>query len=375
MNLDFSKDQLLIRKSAGEFLKKECPYEKVKELEESEAGYDHKLWKKMAELDWQASCFPEAYGGYGGSFVDVIILMEEMGKMAFPSPFFSTVIQCGQLVLLGGTEKQKKSYIPRLIDGDLIMALAQYETDGSYDPEDITMKAVTDGNYTILNGTKLFVTDANIAHKLIVAAKTGAEGLSLFVVDAQDPGIAVTKMPTIGKDNNCEVIFTDVKVSRENILGSPGGGAALLVQMNTRAMVAKAAEMLGGCKAATDMTIAYAKQRKQYGMPIGSYQVIQHYIANMLMEYDTASNYLYWVAGMVDAGEDYAMDAAALKACVNHGFKYVSERAVQIHGGLGTSREAHVGLFYRRAKSCEFVCGDTRTHQERVFQGLLKRKP
>ncbi|MFH1481429.1 MAG: acyl-CoA dehydrogenase family protein [Pseudomonadota bacterium] len=374
MDLDFTSEQEMLRDAASKFFVNECPYAKVKELEESEEGYDPNLWLKMAELGWQGLLFPEEYGGYGGQFLDMVILLEEMGKMVFPSPFFSSVIQCGLVIMEGGTEDQKKTIIPQIAEGSLILALAQYEEDGSYNPLDFQMSAQAQGDQYALNGTKLFVMDANVAHKLVVAAKTGDGEISLFLVDAHDPGVTITKMPTIGKDNNCEVIFRDVKVSKENVIGPLGSGAETLEKMSVKAAVAKAAEMLGGCKSCIDITADYAKQREQYGKPIGGFQVIQHYMANMLTEYDTSQNYLYRVACMIDEGEEFAMDASALKACVNEVYKFISERGVQIHGGIGTTREGDIGLFYRKAKAFEYVCGDTDVHYEKVFEHLLEQE-
>ncbi|MBW2060530.1 MAG: acyl-CoA/acyl-ACP dehydrogenase [Deltaproteobacteria bacterium] len=375
MNLDFTSEHEMLKDAATRFLTKECPYARVKELEESQDGYSPELWQKTAELGWLGLLFPEEYGGYAGQFVDMVIIQEAIGRAVYPSPFFSTILQCGLTILEGGTEDQKKDLLPQIAEGSLIMALAQYEEDGSYYPQDINLKAEAQGDDYILSGTKLFVMDANVAHKLIVAAKTDNEEVTLFLVDANDPNVAISKMPTIGKDNNCEVIFNDVKVPKANIIGSPGNGKETLEKMNAKAAVAKAAEIVGGCKACIDITAEYAKQREQYGKPIGGFQVIQHYMANMLLEYDTTYNYLYRVACMIDEGEDFARDASALKACANEVYKFISERAAQIHGGIGTTREGDIGLFYRKAKSCEYMCGDTDFHYEEVFARLLEQGP
>ncbi|MBW2091282.1 MAG: acyl-CoA/acyl-ACP dehydrogenase [Deltaproteobacteria bacterium] len=373
MNLDFTSEQEMLRDSASKFLTKECPYARVKELEESEEGYAPDLWRQMAELGWLGLLFPEEYGGYGGQFVDLAIVQEAIGTALCPSPFFSTVVQCGLIILEGGTEEQKEELLPQIVEGGLIMALAQHEEDGSYLTADVKMQAEVDGDEYVLSGTKLFVMDANIADKLIVAAKTDTDKVTLFLVDADDSNLTITKMPTIGKDNNCEVIFNGVRVPKANIIGEPGVGAEILEKMNVKAAVAKAAEMLGGCKACIDITADYAKEREQYGKPIGGFQIIQHYMANMLIEYDTSYNYLYRVACMIDEGEDFVQDAYALKACVNEAYKFISERAVQIHGGIGTTREGDIGLFYRKAKSCEYMCGDTDYHYEKIFEKLLEQ--
>ncbi|MBW1708979.1 MAG: acyl-CoA/acyl-ACP dehydrogenase [Deltaproteobacteria bacterium] len=375
MNLDFTSEQDMLRDTVSRFLANECPYDRVKELEETAEGYSPELWQKMAELGWLGLLFPEEYEGYEGQFIDMIIIQEEIGKAVFPNPLFSTVIQCGSIILEGGSEEQKKELLGQIAEGSLIMALAQYEEDGSYLSSGIKMPAEADGDRYILNGTKMFVMDANISDKLIVAANIKDKGLSLLLVDAKDTGITITKIPTIGKDNTCEVIFKDVRVAKENIIGSPGNGLEILEKINAKAAVAKAAEMVGSCKACIDITIDYAKQREQYGKPIGGFQVIQHYMANMLLAYDTSYNYLYRVACMVDEGEDFTAEASALKACLNENYKFVSERAVQIHGGIGTTREGDIGLFYRKAKSCEYICGDTDFHYENLIDKILSANP
>ncbi|MBW2622851.1 MAG: acyl-CoA/acyl-ACP dehydrogenase, partial [Deltaproteobacteria bacterium] len=265
MDLDFTSEQDMLRDSAAKFFANECPYDKVKEIEETAEGYAPELWRQVAELGWTGLLFPEEYGGYGGMFMDLVILLDEMGKAVFPSPFFSTIVQCGLIILEAGTEDQKKDLLAQISEGSLIMALAQYEEDVSFLPSSLSMTAKEDGDQFVLNGAKLFVMDANICGKLIVAARVGDQGLSFFVVDAKDPGLTITKMPTIGKDNSCEVIFKDVKVAREDILGTPGSAEEVLKVVNAKAAVAKSAEMVGGCRVSIDMTADYAKQREQYG--------------------------------------------------------------------------------------------------------------
>ena len=370
MDLDFSSEQEILRDSAARFLANECPYDHVKDIEETDQGYDPDLWRQVAELGWTGLPFPEKYGGYEAQFLDLVIIEEEIGKAVFPSPFFSTVVQCGLAILEGGTEEQKEDLLTQISEGSLIMALAQYEEDASFNPASLSMKAEPQGDGYALTGAKMFVVDANIANKLLVAAHAGDKGLSLFVVDVQEPGLTITRMPTVGMDNTCEVIFKDVKAS---LLGEAGTGIDVLNKMTTKAMVAKAAEMVGGAKVCIDMTAAYAREREQYGKPVGGYQAVQHYMANMLIAYDNCSSYLYRVACMIDEGADFETDAFALKACANEAFDFIAERSVQIHGGIGTTREANVGLFYRRAKTYESILGSPEYQYEKIADKLLNQ--
>lgn len=370
MNLDYSKEQDMLRKSVDEFLSKECPFDEVREIEDSESGYSAAMWKKMAKLGWMELYFPEEYGGLGDPFGDVAIIMEEMGKKAFPSPFFSTVVQCGLVVMVGGSDKQKKDLLPKIAAGKLIMSLAQLEEEGSYHASGINMPAQrVDGGF-VLNGIKMFAMDANIADKLIVASRVGDEGITLFLVDAKDPGITCTRMSSIGKDNLCRLAFKDVKVGDADLIGGTGEGWDILEQMAQKATLAKCAEMLGGCAESIEMTNAYAKQREQYNTPIGGFQAIQHYLADMQVAFDTSLYYLHKVVWMTDEGLDTTKELSALKAQVNEKFKFITERAIQIHGGVGTTREFNISLFYRRAKAFEYVMGDTDYHFARLADAL-----
>ncbi len=369
MDFDFTSDQEMLRKSVAEFLKKECPYERVKEIEDTEEGYDPKLWKKMARLEWMGIYFPEEYGGFEDPLMNLCLIMEEMGKMAYVSPYFSTVVQCGILVMEGGNKKQKKDILSKIIKGKLIMALARYEEDASHDPSFIQMPATVSGDGYTLNGTKLFVGDANIADKIIVAARTD-KGVTLFLVDAKAEGITIKKRKSIAKDNTCDVILNNVTVSKDDMLGKPGQGEALLNSMTQKATVAKVAEMIGGCEAAILMTAEYAKGRVQYKTPIAAFQAIQHFMSDMKLGYDSCLNFYYKVAWMVDEGVECSKDISALKGRMNEVYNFIGDRGVQIHGGIGTTREFNIALFFRRAKAFEFMMGDSDYHYEKVAEAL-----
>lgn len=228
-----------------------------------------------------------------------------------------------------------------------------------------------------MNGQKTWTTGAQRADRLFLLARTDpsqtrSRGLSVFNVDMSLPGIEVRPILYMdGSHHYNEVFFTDVKVSGDSVLGEPGNGAQVLEKMIHKAMVAKAAEMIGGARVCIDITADYAREREQYGKPIGGYQIIQHYMANMFLAYDTTSNYLYRVTSMIDEAQAFEIDALALKAAANEAFDFIAERSVQIHGGIGTTREANIGLFYRRAKTYESALGGTAHNFEKIADKII----
>jgi acyl-CoA dehydrogenase len=369
MDFNFTREQEMLRKSAAEFLKKEYPFEMVKEIEDSDEGHSARTWKKVAKLEWMGISFPEDYGGLGSPYFDLLIILEEMGKRAVPGPFFSTVVECGLLIQEAGTDEQKEELLKRIASGKLIMALARYEEDADYDLGSISLSASTNDSGVQLNGTKLFVNDANIAQKIIVLAKS-EEGPTCYIVDTDTAGIQISKIPSIAHENACEVVFDKVDISPESQLGESGKGLDLLERIFSRTVVAKCAEMVGGCATALEMAADYAKTRVQYGNPIGANQAIQHYLADMKLTYDACLSFFYTTAWMIDQDQEAVKEISALKAMLNEGFNFITDRAVQIFGGVGTTREFDIGLFFQRAKAFELSLGDTEYHHERVAQAL-----
>ncbi|GAG98474.1 unnamed protein product, partial [marine sediment metagenome] len=279
----------------------------VKEIEESELGYSPELWKEVAGLGWMGLAFPEKYGGSDMSFLDLAILLEEMGRACLPGPYFSTVVLGGLTILDIGSEEQKQEYLPKIASGEAIFTLALTEPSASYDATSIETKAIADKDGYIINGTKLFVPDANVAHYMLVVARTEAkskaeEGITIFIVDAKSPGISHTVLKTIANDKLCEVVFDQLKVPKENILGELNQGWKEVQKIIQRAAVAKCCEMVGCIQQALDMTVDYAKERKQYDRPIGSFQVIQHYCADMATDVDGTRLSTYQAAWMLSEG-------------------------------------------------------------------------
>ena len=372
MNLDLTEEQEMLRTSARDFLSKECTKTLVRKLEEDEKGYSPELWRKMADLGWMGLVLPEKYNGMGMGFMDLIILLQEMGRNIVPGPFFCTVVLGGLPILSAGTEEQKKEFLPKIAKGELILTVAYIEPSARYDAAGVETKAVAHGDSFVIDGTKLFVENAHIADYIICVTRTekGAtpeDGITLFLVDAKNPGIKCEVIPTMGADKLCEVVFKSVKVPRNNMLGKLHKGWPIVAEALEKATIAKCAEMVGGEEAALDMTLAYAKERVQYGKPIGSFQVIQHYCANMWMNVETSRDILYKTAWSLAEGlPTGAAEVAVAKGWINEAYKSVTERAVQCHGAIGTTRDHDIGLYYRRAKSGELAFGDTDFYKEVV---------
>ncbi len=374
MNLDFTEEQEMLRTMARDFLQTECPKTLIRELEESDLGYSPELWKKMAELGWQGLAFPEEYGGTEMTFFELALLVEEMGRNILPGPFISTQV-CGLTILETGTEEQKKEFLPKVAAGEMILTLALTEPSASWKPEHISVGAVASNEEYMINGTKLFVPDAHVADYLLVVARTKdsakpEEGITVFLVDAKSPGIQCESQLTMGLDNKAEVVFKDVKVPKKNILGELDQGWKVVQIAMTKGTALKIAEMSGGCQASLEMANTYVKERVQYGRPIGLFQVIQHYLADAWGKTDRTTNIAWEICWKVDAGVATPFEVATAKAWTNEAYKWVTEKCVQCHGAIGTTRDHDMGLYYRRAKVGELDYGDTDFQMEIVAQEL-----
>ncbi len=370
MDVNFSEEQKLIRSSAKEFLEAEVPKDVVRELAESEEGYSPELWQKIAELGWIGLNIPEEYDGMGMNFLDLVILLEEVGYNLLPGPFFSTVIAAFPIIL-GGREEQKMAYLPKITEGKLKVSLALTEPTATFDPSGIDMEAVLQGDAYIINGTKLFVEHAHTADYLVAVARTKREekaedGLTLFIIDVKAPGVRISNIPTIGLDRQCEVQFRDVPIPKTDIVGPADRGWDILKDTLQRAQLSKCAEMLGGMRAALDMTNAYVKKRMTYGNPVASYQVVQHYLADVWIDVETSKNLVYLAAWKICEGLPCGKEVSAAKAWVGKAFTRVTERCVQMHGAIGLTREHDIGLYYRNAKACDLAFGDGYYQREMI---------
>jgi alkylation response protein AidB-like acyl-CoA dehydrogenase len=371
MDLRYSEQQEILKKSARDFLTKECPKAKVRELETDAKGYDPALWQKMGELGWLGFNIPEDYEGMGYSFEDLTMHIEEVGRNILPGPYISTVVNTFAVVE-AGTDEQKKDLLPKISNGNCILTLAWLEENGLFDPSGITLKATQKGSDYVLNGAKLFVDGGHIAHNMIVVARTnngaGEDGITLFLVDAKTAGIKAEVIPTIALDHLCEVVFKDVAVSAKNVLGKVDKGWAVLQMIIRKGSILKSAESFGGLQAVFDMTVAYAKERVQYDRPIGSFQALQHKMSDMWIALGTSRYLLYEAAWKESEGEPSSKEASMTKAYINEAYKLITSLGVKLHGGIGTSSDHDVPLYYRRAKAADTAYGSTDYHRELVAQ-------
>ncbi len=363
MDFHFTEEQKMLKESARDFLQTECPKTFVREMEKDAQAYTPDLWRKMADLGWMGILFPEQYGGTGGDFLDLLVLLEEMGRACLPGPFFSAVVLGGLPILEAGSEKQREEFLPKIAGGSLILTLAHLEPAGKqYDPDLIELRAVAGTDGFVLDGEKLFVPDAHAAHYMICVARTrgeinSPEGLTLFLVDTRSPGLKREMLKTVGRDKQGEVIFEKVKVPQGNMLGSLHGGGPVLEKVLQKAAIAKCAEMVGGAQFVLDMCVSYAKEREQFGKLIGTFQAVQHHCANMLIQIDGGRHITYKAAWSLNKGIPCTKQVAVAKAWVSDAYKRVASLGHQIMAGTGYMEEHDMPLYSRRAKAAEFAFG------------------
>jgi alkylation response protein AidB-like acyl-CoA dehydrogenase len=375
MDFGFSEEQELLRATARKFFENECPSAFVRRRMEEPAGTTDEFWGKLAEQGWLGLIYPEEYGGSGLGFVDLTVLMEEMGRVVMPGPFFSTVLLGGLTILEAGSPEQKKAWLPRIAAGEARAALAWTEPNARWDAEGVTATARRSGEGWVLSGTKLFVLDAHLADVTVVVARTAdgrpaEQALSLFLVERGTPGFEPRLLPTMDQTRKqCEVALRDVRVPASALLGPEHGGWAPLARVVERATVALCAEMCGGAQKVLEMTTEYAKIRVAFGRPIGAYQAVKHRAADMLVDVENAKSLTYYAAWAVDERVPESTLAASMaKAYASDAYRRVAGAGIQLHGGIGFTWEHDLHLYFKRAKFSEFTFGDATYHRERVAQ-------
>ena len=374
MDLGLDEQQEMLKNFARDFLEKECPEQLVRAMEDDEKGYSPELWQKMAQQGWMGLIIPENYNGTGMNICELVVLLEEFGRALVPGPFISTVVLGGVPIMEAGTEEQKQQFLPKIASGEIIMTLALTEPSAKWTADGVQLEAKKDGSDYVLNGTKLFVQDAHVTDYMIVAARTGGSGengITLFVVDSKSPGIKYEVLKTIAADKQCEVTFENVKVPASNILGQEGEGWPIIEKTKKVATVAACAYLVGLSQMDFDVTLNYAKERVQFGRPIGSFQAIQHKLADAVIDVDGSRFITYKAAWSLQEGEpDADLMISMAKAWTSDASRRVVAHGQQIHGGIGFTKEYKIQLYFRRQKWMELMWGDADYHRELVAQKL-----
>jgi alkylation response protein AidB-like acyl-CoA dehydrogenase len=375
MDFSLTEEQEMLRTSARDFLQEKCPKTLVKAMEKDPRGYPPALWKEIAGLGWLGLVFPEQYEGSGMDFVDLAVLMEEAGRACLPGPFFSTVVLGGLTLLDAGTDPQKQTYLPRIARGDAIVTMALTELDAQYAARSMTVRAEPSGKDFVINGAKLFVPDAHVADSILCVTRTrdaaaADDGVSVFLVDAAAPGISHSLLTTMSGDRQCEVVFDHVKVPGDRLVGGLHQGWPIVQRTIERAATAKCCEMVGIMQRALEMTVSYAKERKQSGRPIGSFQSIQHYCANMAADVDGSRFSTYQAAWRISQGLPATREVAIAKAWMNESFGRVITLAHQVHGAIACTIDHELQYYTKRGKAGDLTYGDGDFYRELVAQQM-----
>jgi len=362
MDLSLSETQEMFKRTARDFLAAEFPTSLVRQIESDGRGYSPEVWQKMAELGWLSVPFPEQWGGLDGSLLDVAVLAEEMAQAAALSPYLSTLLS-GLLILRAGNDAQKERFLPRIAGGELIVSTALIEPSGSYEAEGIQLSAVARGDGYVLNGTKLFVEYASAAQELICVARTqsGAAdatvGISLFIVPTDAPGVTIENLKVIGGDRQCEVVFDNVEVTKDRLVGQLHGAWPSVEWLLDVARALAAVELVGFGQKALDMTVDYIGYREAFGRPIGSFQAAQHHCANMAIWLEGPRCAAYEAAWRLSQGFEARFHAAVAKVSASNAGREVTMLAHELHGGIGYMAEFDLHFYSRRAKGWELKWG------------------
>jgi alkylation response protein AidB-like acyl-CoA dehydrogenase len=357
MEFGLSESQQFLKDSARKFFAGECPSAEMRRLMETDTGYDAGLWLKLAEQGYTGIIFPEEYGGVGLGKVELMLLMEEAGRALLPGPFFSTVVLAGSVVEAAGNHAHKEKYLAPICRGEVRATVALVEGGASWNPRDVQLSA-TNGK---VNGEKLFVTDADVADFMVVVARNG-----VFVVDSKAHGLKISSMS--GMDLTRKLYRVEFNSTPAEEIGD----TAELSSAFDIATAALAAELVGGMQRILDITVEYAKTRKQFGKPIGMFQAVQHQCADMYLETESARSAVYYAGwALEEKSPDAAIAVSIAKMYASDAARTVGNRGIQIHGGMGFTWENDLHLYYRRAKASETAFGDATFHRERIARMVI----
>jgi alkylation response protein AidB-like acyl-CoA dehydrogenase len=377
MRFAFTEEQEELRAAARAFLAAYSSPEQVRKAMSSELGFDREVWERIgSELGWPSVIVPEEYGGVGLGYVELVGLMEEMGQALLCSPFFATVALGANALLEAGSEQQKQRWLPRIAEGELTATLAHVEGGGSFGADGIRATWRAEGGGYVLSGTKRYVVDGATADLIVVAARangsTGDDGVALFALAPDAAGLERKPLVTMDQTRRqAELVLSDVHVDGDALLGEAGQGWPALSAVLDRATVALCAEQVGGAQRCLDLSVAYAKEREQFGRPIGSFQAIKHKCADMLLLVESARSAAYyagWVAA--ERPEELALHASLAKSYCSEAYFRCAGESIQIHGGVGFTWEYDPHLYFKRARASEMLLGQPSWHREQIAQHL-----
>lgn len=372
MDFELSEDQVLLQESVQRFVQNTYSFEQRRKLVDTDQGFSDDNWKQFAELGWLGMAFPEEAGGYGGTAVETMVVLEEFGKGLVAEPFVSTVVLGGGAIVNGGSDAQQQEIVPKIAEGDLKLALAFAERQSRYNLADVETKADKSNGDYVLSGAKSVVFGAPSADTFVVSARTsgGARdeaGITLFLVDAGADGVAVRGYPTVDGMRAGEVTLDGVKVSGDAVVGQVDGGYDVLDKTIDQAIAATAAEAVGAMSALNDMTLEYIKTREQFGQPIGKFQVLQHRMVDMFIAHEEAKSMAMMAAMRIDDEDasERRKAASATKVQIAKSARYVGQQAIQLHGGIGMTDEYAAGHYFKRLTMIDRSFGDGDHHLAR----------
>jgi alkylation response protein AidB-like acyl-CoA dehydrogenase len=378
MNFDLTEEQQMIVASVAKFVANDSPVERFRKLRGSERGWEPEMWERMGEYGWLGVAFPEEQGGFGGRFVDLALILEQLGRGLVPEPYLASVVLAGGLLSRLGSAAQREAFLTPMIEGRSSLALAYAERQSRYELADCLTTAERDGGGWVLRGEKVWVLNGAAADQVIAVARSagqqqGARGLSFFIVDGNAPGL--TRTPVSGMDGQRSGLlhFDGVRVGADRLLGEEGAAHAWLEWAVDRGAAAACAEGQGELQELFDRTVAYLKQRQQFGVPIGSFQALQHRAADMYAEVELCRSTMLLAAIQADNedAEERKADVSAAKLQLAQGGWFIQENAIQLHGGIGVTDEQDEGLFFKRVRVLQALFGDADHHVDR-FQRLAR---
>jgi len=368
MDFTFNEEQTLIQDQVDQFIQKEYDWETRQSLSNSDLGFGDNNWQKFAELGWLGISTSEECGGFGGSAIESMLIMEAFGKGLVVEPFLETIIMCGGLLDEHGTDQQKSSILESAIEGKMHLAMAYAEPQSRFNLSDVVTEAKEEGDSFVLNGYKSVVMNGPSANKLIVSARTsGAQldenGITLFLIDGDAEGLNKTNYKTVDGRRASDLTIENLKVTKDNIIGQINDGFTLLDSSIDRAILAISAEAVGAMEVLYKTTVEYTKTREQFGTSIGKFQVLQHRMVDMFMEYEQCKSLLYMATMKQEEGSiDSKKAISGLKYQVGKAGKFIGQQAVQLHGGMGVTDELNVGHYFKRLTTIGTIFGNTDYH-------------